>query len=124
MEVSQTKSVVSASNGKLAEALMLRLNNYGVKYSLKVKSLGVGLAAGVRRNTMVQNDRLKKFRKRVPRFQALRRVGVDTARVMRTGGTAAMTHGEASLAVSPSLLLSQRRAATAAGAPKGGLWGQ
>ena len=40
MEVSQTKSVVSASNGKLADAFMFRLDKYGVKYSLTVKSLG------------------------------------------------------------------------------------
>ena len=42
MEVSQTKSVVSASNGKLAAALMARLDKYGIKYNLKVKSLGSG----------------------------------------------------------------------------------
>ena len=92
MEVSKTKSVVSASNVRLADALMLRLDTHGVKYSLKVKSLGVGLAAGVRRNTGVLKSRLQKFRQRIPRFQALRRVGVDTARVVRTGGTVALIH--------------------------------
>ena len=48
MEVSATKSLVSASNGRLAEALMLRLDKFGVKQALRVKSLGVGLAAGFR----------------------------------------------------------------------------
>ena len=89
-----------------------------------VPEVRVGLGAGVRRNTGVLKARLKKFKQRIPHFQALRRVGVDTARVVRAGGTAAMTHGEASSGVSPSMLLAQRRAATAAGAPKGGLGGQ
>ena len=40
MEVSDTKSLVSASNGRLAEALMKRLEKIGVKQSIRVKSLG------------------------------------------------------------------------------------
>ena len=54
----------------------------------------------------------------------LRRAGVDTTRVLRTGGVAALTYGEATIGVPPSLLLAQRRAVAAAAAPASGLAGQ
>ena len=86
MEVSQSKSVVSASAPSLGAAVMDKLKPHGIKHTLRVKSLGVGLAAGVRRNARVLNTRLKDFKKRQPRYRVLRRMGVDTARLMRTGG--------------------------------------
>ena len=73
---------------------------------------------------MVLNQRLKAFRKRLPRFKALRGVGVDTAKLMRTGGVAALTHGEGSTGVAPSMLAAQRRSVNAAAAPRSGLGGQ
>ena len=87
MEVSQAKSVVSASSPSpsLGAAMVTSLMPHGIKHTLRVKSLGVGLAAGVRRNVTVLNKRLKAFKKRLPRFKALRGVGVDTARIMRRG---------------------------------------
>ena len=97
---------------------------HGIKHTLRVKSLGVGLAAGVRRNVTVLNKRLKAFKKRLPRFKALRGVGVDTARIMRTGGVAALVHGEGSTGVAPSMLAAQRRSVNAAAAPQSGLGGQ
>ena len=73
---------------------------------------------------MVMQTRLKQFRKRLPRFRSLRRVGVNTAAVVRTGGVAALMHGYAGLGVSPTMLMHQRRAVMAAAAPKNGLGGQ
>ena len=75
MEVSQAKSVVSASSPSLGAAMVTSLRPHGIKHTLRVKSLGVGLAAGVRRNVTVLNKRLKAFRKRLPKFKALRGVG-------------------------------------------------
>jgi hypothetical protein len=124
MELSQTKSVVTASNPQLGAEMVERLRPQAIKHMLRVKSLGVGMAAGVRRNAGVLKDRLTQFKGRLPRFRALRVVGVDTARIMRTGGVAALTHGEGSLGVAPSMLLEQRRAVNAASAPQGGLGGQ
>ena len=72
---------------------------------------------------MVLNQRLKAFRRRLPRFKALRGVGVDTAKLMRTGGVAALTHGEGSSGVAPSMLAAQRRSVNAAAAPMSGLGG-
>ena len=86
MEVSGTKSVISASHGQLGEVLMARLGRHGIKHAARVKSLGVGLGAGTRQNTQVMKTRLKNFSNRLPRFAALRRAGIDTAKLVRTGG--------------------------------------
>ena len=124
MEVSGTKSMVSASHPSLAEALQSQLQQFRIPSVLRVKSLGVGLAAGVARNTQVMQARLKNFTKRIPRFKMLKRAGVDTAMLVRTGGLAALMHGFGSSGVSPSVLLHQRRAVQSATAPKSGLGGQ
>ena len=124
MEVSGTKSVVSASHPTLGEALRSMLLQFRIPSTLRVKSLGVGLAAGIARNTQVMKSRLKQFSKRIPRFKMLRRAGVDAARLVRTGGLAALMHGFGGSGVSPSVLLHQRRAVQSAAAPKNGLGGQ
>ena len=124
MEVSTTKSITSASSPSLGEAMKTKLQSHKINYALRVKSLGVGLAAGVARNTRVQKTRLKQFKLRLPRFKALRRAGIDTARIVRTGGTSAMMHGFGGMGVAPTMLLHQRRATMAAASPKNGLGGQ
>ena len=124
MEVSGTKSMVSASHPSLGEALQSQLQQLRIPSVLRVKSLGVGLAAGVARNTQVMQARLKNFTKRIPCFKMLKRAGVDTAMLVRTGGLAALMHGFGSSGVSPSVLLHQRRAVQSATAPKTGLGGQ
>ena len=70
------------------------------------------------------NKRLKAFKSRGPRFRKLAVAGVCTKRLMRTGGGAALTYGQALTGVAPSTLLAQRRAAAAACAPAGGQRGQ
>ena len=62
----------------------------------------------------VANARLANFRARRGRFQRLRSSGVDTSRLMRTGGVAALTYGQAVTGVSNKLLLQQRRSVAAA----------
>jgi hypothetical protein len=73
---------------------------------------------------MVINKRLKAFKKRIPRSRMLRRVGVDTSRVLRTGGTSALMWGMEALGVPPSTLQLQRRAAAAAAHPGDSMCGQ
>ena len=58
--------------------------------------------------------RLASFQLRKKRFRRLRNAGVDTARLMRTGGISALTFGQAVTGVSNKLLLQQRRAVAAA----------
>ena len=93
-------------------------------YAKKVKALGVGLGAGVRRNVDVMRHRLKTMKKRVPRFRRLRKLGISTSRLLRTGAKAAMTYGQALIGVSNSLLRDQRRTAAAISAPESGIGGQ
>ena len=64
----------------------------------------MGLGAGVRRNVDVMKHRLRSMKKRVPRFRRLRKLGISTSRLLRTGAKAAMTYGQAILGVSNSLL--------------------
>ena len=76
--------------------------------------LGTAFAAGTRRTTMKVKARLRAFLRRRRRFKALSRAKVSAARVLRTGGTCALTYGNRPLGVSDSLLLAQRRAVAAA----------
>ncbi len=55
MEVSTTKSVISASTPSLGDDVKAELTDSSIPYALRVKSLGVGLVAGVARNTRVMN---------------------------------------------------------------------
>lgn len=124
MEVSATKSICTASSEKLGRGIADDLADCRIPFARMVKSLGTGLGAGRRRCAMVLNKRIKQFRKRISRFRGLRRAGVDTTRVLRTGGVAALTFGEIAAGVSPSMLLQQRRAVAAAAAPAAGTAGQ
>ena len=124
LQVSDTKCVCSASTDAAGRRLEERLHRYAIRYQPRVKSLGAGLGGGTRRHVGVTRTRLRDFRRRIGRFRRLRRTGVDTARLLRTGGTAAMTYGQAVMGVSDAMLLGQRRAAMAASAPAAGTAGQ
>ena len=58
--------------------------------------------------------RLSSFQQRRSRFKMLKRAGVKTDGIVRTGGVAYITFGQKSLGVSDSLLLQQRRSVAAA----------
>jgi len=107
---SQTKNVVCASSNALAKEVVAAVTNIKIKCASRVASLGCGLGAGVRRNAKIMNKRLKSFVARRRRFRMLRKSRVNTARILRTGGNAAMVFGQGALGVSDSLLLQQRRA--------------
>ncbi len=72
-EVSTSKSFCAASNAELGATIAARLTRYGFKLRQRVKSLGTGLGAGVRRNASVAKGRLTSFRKRLRLFRRLRR---------------------------------------------------
>ena len=88
LEVSKTKSMCTASSHAVGAALSRALTRHAIRFAYRVKSLGVGLGAGTRRNSKVIKQRLKAFVMRLPRFQRLRMAGVGTARLLRTGGIA------------------------------------
>lgn len=100
------------------------LKAFGVKFAFWVKALGAGMRAGVRKNAGVLKARLKQFIGRRRRFRALRAAKVDTAKVVRIGGTASFTYGQYATGVPPSTLQIQRRAVAAAVAPASGPGGQ
>ena len=69
-------------------------------------------------------DRLSKFVKRIPLFRRLKKAKVDPAKMIRTGGKAAIVYGQAVLGVSNVMLRMQRRAVMKAAATGHGIGGQ
>ena len=52
------------------------------------------------------------FKRRIKKFRRLERIGVKVDKLLRTGGTKAMTYGEGIMGVSDSMLRNQRRTLT------------
>ncbi len=117
---STTKNEYTVSSTTLQQELDARMASLRISFRKRVKSLGIGLGAGKRRNVTVARRRLQAFKKRARRFLALNRSGVSVTRVLKTGGTAGMQYGQAVMGVSSSHLLQQRRAAAAACSPETG----
>ena len=69
------------------------------------------MGAGTRRNVDVLKGRLEDMKRRIPRFRRLRKLGISTSRLLRTGAKAAMTYGQAITGVGDALLRDQRRTA-------------
>ena len=124
MIVSSTKSYCTASSSELGKDLQIALVGFGIQYKARVTSLGTPMGAGTRRNATVMCARLKAIKRRIPRFRKLANNGVSTKRLLRTGGTSALTYGQAVTGVAPSTLLAQRRAAANIAAPRSGCSGQ
>ena len=125
MELGAEKCVALGSSAALAERIVEVCSGFVQLSAVKrACSLGVGLAGGRRTASHSSWSRLRMFHARLPRFDAIRRLAVNTARLLRSGATAGFTYGESSVGVAPSLLQAQRRAAakalgdrTAGGAP-------
>ena len=98
---SLTKNFCSASRPQIARALAHELRDLRVKVALRVTDAGTALA------------RLEAFRTRKNSFRRLRYVGVNTARLLRTGGIAALWYGQTVVGVTKNALLAQRKAAAA-----------
>ena len=111
-ELSKTKSLLTATTKKIGDELCSRWKEMGIliKFRRKVKALGVGLGAGIRRNVTVARGRLQGYTARVARFRRLRKIGVDTARLLRTG-LKAMTYGASIMGVVDGMLRSHRQVA-------------
>jgi hypothetical protein len=114
LELSATKNQCMASPLALGRLLEAEWAELKVFYKDRVRILGAGMGAGVRRNSGVLLKRLNAFRNRIGRFRALKKAGVDTTRFLRTGGAVAMVYDEAITSVSPCMLHRQRVVAAAA----------
>ena len=117
LRLSESKCKVMASSDCVAADVAHKLRMFGFKAAKRARSLGVGLGAGVRRNTQVQASRFKAFKRRLGKFVALLRSGVNVARILRTGGTAALRFGDFVIGVAPSVLRDRRRVVAAAAMP-------
>ena len=124
MMVSGTKSACTACDGELGREIAAALADFGITYVPKAKSLGVGLGGGARRNTTVQSKRHRALAARVASFRRLRKLQIDTAKLLRTGGTAGITYDAAVTGVPPSTLLQFRRTCATIQAPASGCSGQ
>ena len=117
MEVSIKKSVAVAGRAALAKAFCKKSKVKVVKAVASTKLLGVDFAAGRRRSTKVAKARLKTFKKRVTRFQRLRRSGVNVATMARAAATPAICYGADIMGVADTTLESARSAVCSAASP-------
>ena len=124
MELSRKKSICTANSDTLGKQLEECWTEIGVTYQRYAKSLGVGMGAGIRRNAKVARARLHNFKKRIPLFRRLKNLRIDPAKIVRTGGKAAITYGQGVLGVSNAMLRLQRRAVAKAAAIGYGTGGQ
>eukprot|EP00973_Karenia_brevis_P022914 3154750-Karenia_brevis.AAC.1 len=75
LKFSDTKNVTCASTDSLGREVSAQLQGIAVQVVSRCVSLGTGLGAGTRRNVQQIRKRYVAFRKRLPRFKALRRAG-------------------------------------------------
>ena len=117
LNLSAGKCKCCASTAALGQQLAGRLKEFGIVFASRVKSLGVGMAAGAKRNVQVQRSRFQAFKARLRKFGQLLRSRVSAARLIRTGGAASFTYGDDVTGVSSTTLLARRRLVAAAIAP-------
>ena len=111
MILSRTKNKVLATRKRVGMEIQEGLKEWNVRYSVTAKMLGVGAAAAVRRTTTVLVERIAAFARRRGQFAKLRKVGVDVARLLRTGGLAGAQFGQAAAGISDYQLMQLRRRA-------------
>ena len=109
LTMSAVKNVVLASSSKLGTALQEKLALWGVRYRTVARMLGVGAAAGIRRVASVATQRFVAFARRRGQFGKLRRLGVNVAKLLATGGNAATEYGQECFGVADYFLLQMRR---------------
>jgi len=115
MELGAPKCFILASSRAFGKELAIACRDVlDITATPRARSLGVGLAGGTATATHVLRSRLADFRLRLGAFAAARQLAVDTAKLLRTGGIAGFTYGQASVGVPPSLLQAQRVAAAKA----------
>ena len=100
-----------ASSAALGMRIQAKLARWAVQYVGVAKMLGVGVTAGTRRNMRVTAQRIKKLAGRSDNYAKLKRLGMDTGRILRTGGVSTMTYGLQVHGVSDYMLLQMRRVA-------------
>ena len=121
MLVSDGKSKVLAGRPSIAAAVLKAIESDKLALTRHGKLLGTDTVGGRRRSTITFLERVQTFSEARPRIHALRRVGVNSAQIVRTAGTPAVMYGCEVMGLSDSALhLARSRLSSAAGAPSGG----
>ena len=92
MLVSDTKSKVLSGRPHLAAAVAEGIQSKKVGVTTHAKLLGTDSVGGRKRSTQVAQQRLVKFTTAIPRFQSLRRVGVNSKQMVRAAGPPGTCH--------------------------------
>ena len=101
LQVSAKKSVTVAGKVSLAVATAQAIKDQKVKAVRHAKLLGTDSAGGRRRSTHTFRVRLHQFTKTIPRYHAMRRVGVHTKHMVRAAGIPAILRGALEVPWSP-----------------------
>ena len=120
MEVSAKKSKVVAGRLAIATAIADATKHGKLTATTHAKLLGTDSVGGRRRTTSTFRDRLKKFAATTGRYQALRRVGVNSAQMVRTGGLPAIMYGCEVFGLADSALKVARAKVARAATPQAG----
>ena len=120
MEVSSTKSKVLAGRPALAAAVVAGVTSKKVSVATHAKLLGTDSVGGRRRATTVAQQRLASFTAVVPRFQSLRRLGVNSRQMVRSAGPPAILYGCEIMGVADTVLQTIRSRVARAAAPQAG----
>ena len=125
-ELKEMKMLVSVMNDNASDAEKMEelLKDLCVTFEKTVKSLGVGLGAGVRRNTKVMAARIQSLAARIHWCRMPKQLGFDTSMLLRTGGKQAMTYALGINRVSDDMLRDMRRVAAAIASPASWTGGQ
>ena len=110
-DVSQKKSVVVASQPIAALLAAEQSVTKKITAVRSAKLLGTSTKAGARRAVGAMRVRITQFKKRVPKFQILRRIGVNTAAMTQAAAAATMLYGAECCGVSSSMMEECRRVA-------------
>ncbi len=114
LRLSIGKCKVLASSAAAGQQAARDLSAWGVRFVANAKALGVGVAGGARRVTVVQKQRWKALCGRLHRLAILSKYGVSVANLFRTGVSAAFTYGDDVIGVADDVLERRRRTVAAA----------
>jgi len=120
MEVSAKKSKVLSGRAAIAVAVANGVRCKKVSPTSHAKLLGIDTVGGRRRSTITFQHRLQAFSNIVPRFQAIRRTGVNSKQMVRAAGPPAILYGCEVMGISDSALSVTRGRVAAAAAPAAG----
>ena len=107
--ISEKKSVVVASHPMAAIAAANASSQARITAVKVAKLLGTATRAGAHRAVNLLKVRTHQFKKRCAKFQALRKMGVNTAAMAQAAAASTMTYGAECIGISDSMLMDMRR---------------